>query len=670
MTGRPLGNASFSEPGRHGGFRLAELAQRGGFHGGDSLPILKGPPGSPPRLHDEEDSVPLSEHEQRMLEQMERALYAEDPKFATALEGSGLRTYTRRRVYQAVAGFLVGIALLMAGMVAKQIWLSVVGFLVMLGCAVLAVTGWRKAPKPGEQPARAAAGARTRRRQATAAALDDGPHRAALAAPPRRAGPRSTSPTSSIEGVTTRTGGHPLTSRPEDALTRRRRQPLCCPGRRTSVDQRSAAAGLEGRPAVRDSPTPRGRPTRGATTARSPGASRRRCDRSAARSRCTSSASPAHRLRLGRVQHLLHRTRHPVHRLGGGRIQLPEPHDAGGRLARGQRVVRRDAVVPGRVGEFAPDGQDMARGDLGGVSRVGLDLQGRHLDVAGGTRVGPSRRAALRVSRMPDAECWADVSRTERRRSATASAAAAPRPRGAPSRAQPAISVPGEAVVARRGGSQRERRRAGLELLLLRRAARARRRRRGGATSPPTARAAGHVGTAVARRVRLRVRRAPCRGSGSARSGSSPRPRSTARARRARPAAPPTSSRPPAAVPGVKPTATRAGMPSVRAIAAIAKEKWTQKPSFCFRNRAIACGPLPACTWVLYVKPPFEREVVLELDRLLVVVRRALGDLAGGPAPPPRAASPAPWCTRAAEPRAAPGRRASCCGRRLHDRGS
>ncbi|MER6996272.1 DUF3040 domain-containing protein [Streptomyces sp. NPDC000410] len=96
--------------------------------------------------------MPLSEHEQRMLEQMERALYAEDPKFATALEGSGLRTYTRRRVYQAVAGFLVGIALLMAGMIVQQIWLvSVVGFLVMLGCAVLAVTGWRKAPKPGEQ---------------------------------------------------------------------------------------------------------------------------------------------------------------------------------------------------------------------------------------------------------------------------------------------------------------------------------------------------------------------------------------------------------------------------------------------------------------------------------------------------------------------------------------
>ncbi|MFC9945860.1 DUF3040 domain-containing protein [Streptomyces pratensis] len=109
--------------------------------------------------------MPLSEHEQRMLEQMERALYAEDPKFATALEGSGLRRYTRRRVYQAVAGFLVGIALLMAGMVFQQAWVSVAGFLVMLGCAVLAVTGWRKAPKPGEQqPAGSASGGGGERR--------------------------------------------------------------------------------------------------------------------------------------------------------------------------------------------------------------------------------------------------------------------------------------------------------------------------------------------------------------------------------------------------------------------------------------------------------------------------------------------------------------------------
>ncbi|MER8043271.1 DUF3040 domain-containing protein [Streptomyces sp. NPDC094032] len=118
--------------------------------------------------------MPLSEHEQRMLEQMERALYAEDPKFATALEGSGLRTYTRRRVYQAVAGFLVGIALLMAGMIAPQIWpLSVVGFLIMLGCAVLAVTGWRKAPKPGEQARTADGGRQARQRRSMMTRIEE-----------------------------------------------------------------------------------------------------------------------------------------------------------------------------------------------------------------------------------------------------------------------------------------------------------------------------------------------------------------------------------------------------------------------------------------------------------------------------------------------------------------
>ena len=95
----------------------------------------------------------------------------------------------------------------------------------------------------------------------------------------------------------------------------------------------------------------------------------------------------------------------------------------------------------------------------------------------------------------------------------------------------------------------------------------------------------------AAGRLGLRVRRAPCPGSGSARSGSSRRPRSTARARRARPCSPTDTVPSGCGVPGVKPTATRAGMPSVRAIAAIAKEKWTQKPSLSRRNRAIASEP-------------------------------------------------------------------------------
>ncbi len=51
--------------------------------------------------------------------------------------------------------------------------------------------------------------------------------------------------------------------------------------------------------------------------------------------------------------------------------------------------------------------------------------------------------------------------------------------------------------------------------------------------------------------------------------------------------------------PGVKPTATRAGMPSERDIAAIEKAKWTQKPSLSARNRATACGPVPEAVLVL-----------------------------------------------------------------------
>ena len=68
-----------------------------------------------------EESVPLSEHEQRLLEQMERALYAEDPKFASSLRGKDPRSNFRRRVLMASVGFIVGVVLLMTGLVAQDI---------------------------------------------------------------------------------------------------------------------------------------------------------------------------------------------------------------------------------------------------------------------------------------------------------------------------------------------------------------------------------------------------------------------------------------------------------------------------------------------------------------------------------------------------------------------
>ena len=41
--------------------------------------------------------MPLSEEELRLLEQMERALVEEDPKFASTLRGTSLRRSARRR---------------------------------------------------------------------------------------------------------------------------------------------------------------------------------------------------------------------------------------------------------------------------------------------------------------------------------------------------------------------------------------------------------------------------------------------------------------------------------------------------------------------------------------------------------------------------------------------
>jgi hypothetical protein len=90
--------------------------------------------------------VPLSEHEQRLLEQMERALYAEDPKFASALRGADPRTHYRRRVVKASIGFVAGIALLMTGVITQLIPVSVIGFVLMLGSAFFALSSWRQIP--------------------------------------------------------------------------------------------------------------------------------------------------------------------------------------------------------------------------------------------------------------------------------------------------------------------------------------------------------------------------------------------------------------------------------------------------------------------------------------------------------------------------------------------
>nr|WP_090274176.1 DUF3040 domain-containing protein [Mycolicibacterium komanii] len=93
--------------------------------------------------------MPLSDHEQRMLDQIESALYAEDPKFASSVRGGTLRAPSTRRRLQGAALFVLGLAMLVSGVAfpATQISgfpaLSVLGFIVMFGGVVFAITGPR-----------------------------------------------------------------------------------------------------------------------------------------------------------------------------------------------------------------------------------------------------------------------------------------------------------------------------------------------------------------------------------------------------------------------------------------------------------------------------------------------------------------------------------------------
>lgn len=87
--------------------------------------------------------MPLSEEELRLLEQMERALVAEDPKFASALRGTARRRDARRRSFIAGGFFVLGVVVLMTGAVLQNIVVGVTGFVVMLVSAVVALNYWR-----------------------------------------------------------------------------------------------------------------------------------------------------------------------------------------------------------------------------------------------------------------------------------------------------------------------------------------------------------------------------------------------------------------------------------------------------------------------------------------------------------------------------------------------
>jgi hypothetical protein len=87
-----------------------------------------------------EGYMPLSEHEQRLLEQIEQGLYAEDPKFASTVRKVRANTGRRRRIIVAAAGVLVGLGLVLLGLMTKVIPLGVAGFVLMVAAIAYALS--------------------------------------------------------------------------------------------------------------------------------------------------------------------------------------------------------------------------------------------------------------------------------------------------------------------------------------------------------------------------------------------------------------------------------------------------------------------------------------------------------------------------------------------------
>jgi len=87
--------------------------------------------------------MPLSEHEKRLLAEMEEALAADDPRLISTFSG---KTPSRSRV---VAGFgliVLGIFVLFGGLISQTPPLGIAGFVLALVGAVLAISNLNPCP--------------------------------------------------------------------------------------------------------------------------------------------------------------------------------------------------------------------------------------------------------------------------------------------------------------------------------------------------------------------------------------------------------------------------------------------------------------------------------------------------------------------------------------------
>ncbi len=88
--------------------------------------------------------MPLSEHEQRQLEQIEQALYREDPKFGRLVRSRDPRVHYKRKLVQALIGVVAGGGLLAAGVVTHRVYLEAAGAALALLSLIWALVSWRR----------------------------------------------------------------------------------------------------------------------------------------------------------------------------------------------------------------------------------------------------------------------------------------------------------------------------------------------------------------------------------------------------------------------------------------------------------------------------------------------------------------------------------------------
>ena len=92
--------------------------------------------------------MPLSEDEQRILHEIERSFYENDPAFAKGVSQTTLYRHAGRNLKFSALGFVAGLVVLIVSF-ASSLVLGMIGFLAMLGSAFVFERNLRKMGKAG-----------------------------------------------------------------------------------------------------------------------------------------------------------------------------------------------------------------------------------------------------------------------------------------------------------------------------------------------------------------------------------------------------------------------------------------------------------------------------------------------------------------------------------------